>query len=213
VRFTSATAVLWVAFALLFVSSFGFDFGVGCATRGGVNVARVAVVEPTELPGLGRPDVEALLVDGEVLTPDEGSGAAPAVPFESDARGVVADVPETGASGVGTAWADSAIRFAFGAGVVTVPPEGSTVAARYVAGGSSGPGMGVPPAAEPVAGQASTTRHAPVPSAPPLRRRDVVHADIPSLPFGPHRTCDVACMSTGMRGGRRMHPAAARADD
>ena len=139
----------------------------------------------------------------------EGSGAGTAACFAVGAFAVVLDAAEIGASGVGTLGAGSATRFALGALGAVVGAEVLTVEVWYAGGGSSGAGIGVPPAAQPFAAHARAARQAPVPSTPPLSRRDDVHMDIPSLPFEPHRTSEGIFVSTVTRGAAAGCPAAA----
>ena len=181
---------------------FGFSLGFGFAVRAGV-VGRTARVAP--LPtGAEACDVGALRVDDADEVPGAASGAGIAAGFVTvDPDAVVAD-DVTGASGVGTGCADSAARFVLGAERVVVALDVSTVETLAGSGGSSGVGIGVPPAAHPLSGHASATRKAPVPSAPPFSRRDDVHPDITSLPVRAHRTSEDVPLSTGVRGaGRR----------
>ena len=181
--FTVVTTVFRCAFGLCL----GFGFG---AARGEVNVERAAgLVARTVLPALARGEVEVLLVDDADAAPGEGSGAGSATCFAGGAFDAVADAAVIGASGAGTACAASATtRFALGDVGVVVLPAVLTVDARYVGGGSSGAGIGVPPAAQPFPGQANATRQNPAPTTPPLSRRDDVHVGTTSLPFEPHRT-------------------------
>ncbi|HET6600320.1 MAG TPA: hypothetical protein VFG57_00040, partial [Gaiella sp.] len=88
-----------------------------------------------------------------------------------------ADEPTTGASGVGAAGAGFEDSVGFGDVVafeddVANPP-----------GGSSGAGMGVPPAPQPASGQANATRQAPTASESRPSRRDDVHLDTYVPPF------------------------------
>ena len=90
---------------------------------------------------------------------------------------VGADATTSGASGVGIAWADSADRFGasrergaegFDAADAVNPP-----------GGSSGAGIGVPPAATLVAGHASAAMQTPTTTESRVSRRDDVHVGTP----------------------------------
>ena len=106
-RLTGVTALFGLTFGFDADLGFGFGVGFGCATRGGVNVARGAgVVACAMAPAVLGVDVEAPRVDDGDPAPGEGSGAGGTVPFDA-AVDVVADDAEIGASGVGTAGADS----------------------------------------------------------------------------------------------------------
>ena len=159
-------------------------------------------------PVLAR-GVEALRADDADAALGEGSGAGTAACFAVGTFAVVLDAAEIGASGVGTLGAGSATRFALGALGAVVGAEVLTVEVWYAGGGSSGAGIGVPPAAQPFAAHARAARQAPMPSTPPLSRRDDVHMDIPSLPFEPHRTSEGIFVSTVTRGAAAGCPAAA----
>jgi len=148
------------AFAFRAGAGFGFALGFGAA-----RVVRDGVVDVTTGRGAG-----AWLVCRETA----GDGVA--VAALTTTRGFVAgaaDEPTTGASGVGT------VAFVGeGASVVAFDDFEDDVA--NPPGGSSGAGIGVPPAAQPAAGQANATRQAPTASESRLSRRDDVHLDTTS---------------------------------
>ncbi len=114
-----------------------------------------------------------------------GAGAAGAALVTGRFGAVAAPEDETaGASGVGTACADSDARFTgrdAGAVAAFVGFEVEDVA--NPPGGSSGAGIGVPPAAKPTAGQANATMQTPAATESRLSRRDDVHLDTTSPPF------------------------------
>ena len=156
-------ACFGVAFA--FRAGAGFRFGVTI----GFDTARVVLD--------GDVDVEVVTgrVAGAGLDARATAGEGVAVALLTTTSGFVAaaGAPTTGASGVGT---------------VAFVSEGAGVAGCDVfdddlanpPGGSSGAGIGVPPAAQPAAGQANATKQAPTASESRLSRRDDVHLDTTS---------------------------------
>jgi hypothetical protein len=164
-------------FAFTFRGAVACDFGVwlGAARtfRDGVTVVVT-----------GR-DVEVALGACEV------SAAGAACPTPATGRfgaGAAVEDATTGASGVGTARADSDARFAgrdAGAAGAFDGVEVEDVA--NPPGGSSGAGIGVPPAAQPAAGQPNATTQTHAATESRLSRRDDVHLDTTSLPFGDSR--------------------------
>jgi hypothetical protein len=175
------------AFAFRVGAGFGFALGFGAARLGRDGVVDVVT---------GR--VVGVGLDGRATT---GEGVA--VALLTTARGFVAtgaaDEPTTGASGVGT------VAFV-GEGAGVVPCEGFDDFVANAPGGSSGAGIGVPPAAQPAAGQANAARQAPTASESRLGRRDDVHLDTTSPLSESHGTSVDARVSTRARvaaGGRR----------
>ena len=173
------------AFAFRVGAGFGFALGFGAARLG-----REGVVDVTTGCGAG--------LDGRAT-----AGEGVAVALLTTARGFVAtgaaDEPTTGASGVGT------VAFV-GEGAGVVPCEGFDDFVANAPGGSSGAGIGVPPAAQPAAGQANAARQAPTASESRLGRRDDVHLDTTSPLSESHGTSVDARVSTRARvaaGGRR----------
>jgi hypothetical protein len=144
---------------------FGFAVDVGFAVDlGGVEEVRDEVLGVVTGRGAGV----GVAAGGGVAATTRRFGAAGAVEAT------------TGASGVGTArvdftGADDCDRlegfeaFEDFVDVVANPP-----------GGSSGAGIGVPPAAHPAAGQTNATRQAPIATGSRLSRRDDVHPDTTS---------------------------------
>ena len=174
------------AFAFRVGAGFGFALGFGAA-----RLVRDGVVDVTTGCGAG--------LDGR-----ETAGDGVAVAVLTTTRGFVAtgaaDEPTTGASGLGTV----AAGFAGCDGFVDFDDFDDDVA--NAPGGSSGAGIGVPPAAQPAAGQANATRQAPTASESRLSRRDDVHLDTTSPLSESHGTSVDARVSTRARvaaGGRR----------
>ena len=151
------------AFAFRVGAGLGFGVTIGFATARAVRDGVVDVVT-------GR-------VAGAGLVGRASAGDGVAVALVTTIRGFVAtgaaDEPTTGASGVGTV-----ALVGEGAGVVRFVGVEDDVA--NPPGGSSGAGIGVPPAAQPGAGQANATRQAPNASESRLSRRDDVHLDTTS---------------------------------
>jgi len=180
-----------VGFAFAFRVGAGFRLGVtiGFATE---RVVRDGVVDVVTGRGVGV---------GLDRRATAGEGVAVALLMTT--RGFVAtgaaDEPTTGASGVGT------VAFV-GEGAGVVPCEGFDDFVANAPGGSSGAGIGVPPAAQPAAGQANAARQAPTASESRLGRRDDVHLDTTSPLSESHGTSVDARVSTRARvaaGGRR----------
>ena len=177
------------AFAFRVGAGFGFGVTLGFDTARAVRDGVVDVVT-------GR--VAGAGLDGRATV---GEGVA--VALLTTTRGFVAtgaaDEPTTGASGVGTvAFVGEA------AGVVRCDGFEDDVA--NPPGGSSGAGIGVPPAAQPAAGQANATRQAPTASESRASRRDDVHLDTTSPLSESHGTSVDARVSIRARvaaGGRR----------
>ena len=151
----------------------------------------------------GVVDVVTGRVAGAGLVGRASAGDGVAVALLTTIRGFVAtgaaDEPTTGASGVGTV-----ALVAEGAGFVRFDGVEDDVA--NPPGGSSGAGIGVPPAAQPAAGQANATRQAPNASESRLSRRDDVHLDTTSPLSESHGTSVDARVSIRARvaaGGRR----------
>ncbi|HET7515469.1 MAG TPA: hypothetical protein VFJ60_11765 [Gaiella sp.] len=149
------TRVLAVcAFVFRLVAGFGLGFGTTrrrSAAFGGAVAARAGVDVATGR-GVGAGRGVGVAVTARWTS---GDGAdADALGLAAAATGAEAT---TGASGVGTAAAGLD-------GFEDVGADG--------VGGSSGAGIGVPPAAQPVAGQASATRQAPNATDSRLSRRD-----------------------------------------
>ena len=177
------------AFAFRVGAGFGFALGFGAA-----RLVRDGVVDVTTGCGAG--------LDGR-----ETAGDGVAVAVLTTTRGFVttgaADEPTTGASGVGTGDADFAGCDGCD-GFVDVDDFDDDVA--NAPGGSSGAGIGVPPAAQPAAGQANAARQAHTASKSRLSRRDDVHLDTTSPLSESHGTSVDARVSTRARvaaGGRR----------
>ena len=185
----SLAACFGFAFAFRVGAGFGFALGFGAA-----RVVRDGVV-----------DVTTGCVAGAGLDGRETAGDGVAVAVLTTTRGFVAtgaaDEPTTGASGrrhrrrrAATAATASCDFDDFDDDVANAP------------GGSSGAGIGVPPAAQPAAGQANATRQAPTASESRLSRRDDVHLDTTSPLSESHGTSVDARVSTRARvaaGGRR----------
>jgi hypothetical protein len=149
----------------------GFGFGAGIAAARDVVVVVGAVT-------LGAIRVTgAAMTRGAVRRTTSGAGAATL--RVTAVRGAAT----SGASGVGTGTADSAVRLVDVAAVCE-PPERVVFVLDgvTVAGGSSGPGIGVPPAAKVAAGVTSATAHTPTAIDCRLRRREDVRVDNCSLP-------------------------------
>ena len=178
---------------------FGFAFGfrVGAGFRVGVTIG-------FDTERAVRDEVVDVLtgrVAGVGLDRRVTAGAGVAVAALTATRGFVAtgaeDEATTGASGVGTVAAD----FADFAGCVGFDDD-----VANPPGGSSGAGIGVPPAAQPAAGQANATRQEPNASESRLGRRDDVHLDTTSPLSESHGTSVDARVSIRARvaaGGRR----------
>jgi hypothetical protein len=166
-------------FAFAFRAGAGFAFGSGFGAARGMRGGVTAVVT-------GR-DAEVVLAAREV----SGAGAAGAV-LVTGRFGVVATVEAAtaGASGVGTACADSDARFAgrdAGAAAAFTFDGFEVEDVAKPPGGSSGAGIGVPPAAQPTAGHANATMQTPAATESRLSRRDDVHLDTHVPPFGASR--------------------------
>jgi hypothetical protein len=169
---TRVASVCGVAFRA--GTGLGFGFALCFAVAfGGAYAARAGGVDVTTGRGAG------VDVDVAVARWTSGDGAeATLLCFGATATGAEAT---TGASGVGTAaaardgcdWFDGFDCFE------------DVVAAE--AGGSSGVGIGVPPAAKAAAGQASATTQAPTATESRLSRRDV-HLETTSPLSEPHGT-------------------------
>jgi len=172
------------AFAFRVGAGFGFALGFGAA-----RLVRDGVVDVTTGCGAGLDGRETAGDGVAVLTTTRGFVATGA-----------ADEPTTGASGLGTV----AAGFAGCDGFVDFDDFDDDVA--NAPGGSSGAGIGVPPAAQPAAGQANAARQAPTASESRLSRRDDVHLDTTSPLSESHGTSVDARVSTRARvaaGGRR----------
>lgn len=164
-------ACVGVAFGFAFVLAFRTGAGLGFALGfGAARVVRDGVVDVATGRGAGGG------LDGRETA---GDGVAVAVLTTTGGfvATVVAEELTTGASGVGTARAgfEDVVGFAdvvaFGDDVANPP------------GGSSGAGIGVPPAPQPAAGKAHATRQAPTASESRPSRRDDVHLDTYVPPF------------------------------
>ena len=179
---------------------FAFAFRVGAGLGFGVTIGFATARAVRD----GVVDVMTGRVAGAGLDGRASAGDGVAVALLTTIRGFVAtgaaDEPTTGASGVGT---------------VALVARGSAASCDFddfdddVAnppGGSSGAGIGVPPAAQPAAGQANATRQAPTASESRLSRRDDVHLDTTSPLSESHGTSVDARVSIRARvaaGGRR----------
>ena len=160
------TRVLAVcAFVFRVVAGFGAGFvTTRCrsAALGGPEAARAGAVDVATGRGVGVA-VTARWTSGDG-TEAEALGLAAAATGAEET---------TGASGVGTAAAGLD-------GFEDVVADG--------VGGSSGAGIGVPPAARPAAGQANATTQAPTATDSRPSRRDDVHLDTTSPLSEPHGT-------------------------
>jgi hypothetical protein len=159
------------AFVLRVVAGFGLGFGTTrCRSPafGGAEAARAGAVDVATGRGVGAGRGVGVAVTAR-WTSGDGTDAE-ALGLAAAATGVEAT---TGASGVGTAAAGLD-------GFDDVVADG--------VGGSSGAGIGVPPAAQPAAGQAKKTRQAPTATDSRLSRRDDVHLDTTSPLSEPHGT-------------------------
>lgn len=154
----------------------GFGFAAGC---GAGRIVREGVTAATT----GRGRIDGVAAAGE----ESGVGDEAVLGATCVVVAIVgAEATTSGASGVGIAWADSAALFGasrevgadgFDAADVVNPP-----------GGSSGAGIGVPPAARLVAGHASAAMQTPTTTESRVSRRDDVHVGTTtSLPFGVSR--------------------------
>ena len=186
-------ACFGLGFAFAFRVGAGFRFGVAI----GFDTARAVRDDVV--------DVVTGRVDGAELDGRVTAGDGVAVAALTSTRGFVAtgfeDEATTGASGVGTIAAEVA-DFADFAGCCVDLDDG----VANPPGGSSGAGIGVPPAAQPAAGQANATRQAPTASESRPSRRDDVHLDTTSPLSESHGTSVDARVSIRARvaaGGRR----------
>jgi len=194
-RTASRGVVAGEAIACLVAACVGFGFAFRAGTGrgfalgfGAAGVVRDGVVDVETGRGVGAG------LDGRVAA---GAGVA----VLTTARGFVgtgaADEPTTGASGVGTAragfedWVDFEDLVAVEDAVANPP------------GGSSGAGIGVPPAAHAAAGQANAARQAHTASKSRLSRRDDVHLDTYVPPFGASRYVGRRTRVNTGEGGRR----------
>jgi hypothetical protein len=167
----------------------GLDFGFALGVAGARAVRSVTGGAARDVTGvLGTTGVEC------VACATSGTGAD--VPLVTGARATRTGTAASGASGLGTGTVDSTVGFVDRdttfAGDTTFARVGAAVAGAASTdcvvstagpGGSSGPGIGIPPAASAAAGDASASAPATARIDLRLSRRDDVHAGTPSLPF------------------------------
>jgi hypothetical protein len=156
--------------------------------------------------GAARVRTGAVATRGAVRWTTSGVGAATLGVM--DVRGAATGAARSGASGTGTA--DSAVRFVE-VFAVCEPLELVVFVLDGVSvdGGSSGPGIGVPPAASAAGVVTSAIAHTPTAIDCRLCRREDVRPDNCSLPVEPHGTSADALVSirawgaaAGRSGGR-----------